>query len=225
MTLLMMANFAPKQWEWQGKQYEADAGQFVTSLESIKECCGQGISIQNIRGALKRFEKFEFLTNKSTKTGRLITIANWTVYQSDEDAPTKKVTKTQQRPNKELTTREEGKEGKNDKNKDLKELVSDYTSDPTLTKSISDFVEYRKTMKKPLTPRGLELTFRNLDKLTGNEIEKADILNQSIANGWQGVFALKNDTQLTINRRKPNSYERSVMALHEWSIGKEDEHE
>lgn len=119
ITLLGMANFRPKQWEWQGKKFITKEGQFITSLKSIVENCGQGVTYQNVRTAIVRFEKLEFLTNESTKTGRLITIMNWHVYQQDDieanKDTNKDLTKTQQRPNKQLTPREEGlrkKEGK-----------------------------------------------------------------------------------------------------------------
>lgn len=118
ITLLAMANFNDKEWEWKGEKFKADRGHFITSLDSIARNCGKGITIQNVRTALKRFEKMEFLTNESTKTGRLITIVNWHVYQSSEDEPNKDdnkdLTKTQQRPNKDLTPREEGKKDKKD---------------------------------------------------------------------------------------------------------------
>lgn len=103
ITILCMVNYQAKQWEWQGQKFEVQPGQFITSIESIKANAGKNISIQNVRSALKRFEKLNFLTNESTKTGRLITVANWGKYQSEETNPTKKATKTQQRPNKDLT--------------------------------------------------------------------------------------------------------------------------
>lgn len=108
ITLLLMANHAEKEWEWQGQKYVAKPGQFVTSLSKIAEKAGPGISMQNVRTALKRFEKYDFLTNKSTKQNRLITIVNWAFYQDKQTPPNKdtnsQLTKSQQRPNKELTT-------------------------------------------------------------------------------------------------------------------------
>ena len=80
ITLLGMANHCGKEWEWQGKQFKAEPGQFVTSLESITKKCGKGISMQNVRSSLKKFEKYEFLTQEVTKTGRLINIVNWELY-------------------------------------------------------------------------------------------------------------------------------------------------
>lgn len=125
ITLLMMANFKSNQWEWSGEKFEVLPGQFVTSLDSIAKECGTGISIQNVRTALVRFEKLDFLTNESTKNGRLITIANWSLYQDANKEPNivdnKDLTKTSQRPNKDLTPKEESnkeimKEGKKENN-------------------------------------------------------------------------------------------------------------
>ena len=108
ITLMLMANHKEKQWEWQGRPYKAKPGQFVTSINSIVERCGKGVSAQNVRTALKRFEKYEFLTNQSTKQNRLITIVNWGFYQ-DMEQPTNKATNRQltddqQTANSQLTT-------------------------------------------------------------------------------------------------------------------------
>ena len=120
VTLLLMANHEPNQWEWKGKKYTVKSGEFITSLEKIVAKCGKGITTQNVRSALKRFEKLQFLTNESTKQNRLIKIANWSLYQDEENQPNKatnkQVTNDQQRPNKEVTTNKNDKNDKNDKN-------------------------------------------------------------------------------------------------------------
>lgn len=114
-----MANHSSKQWEWLGKKFEVLPGQFITSIDSIKSKAGKNISSQNVRTSLKRFEKLGFLTNKSTKTGRLITIVNWAFYQDENSDLTKEVTKTSQRANKDLTPNKNDKNVKNEKNKDI----------------------------------------------------------------------------------------------------------
>lgn len=119
ITLLLMANHRENKWEWNGRQYDCAPGQFVTSLEKIAEKSGKDISIQNVRTAITRFQKYDFLTNESTKTGRLITIVNWELYQVEDEEPNKvtdkELTKTQQRANKELTTNKNVKNVKNKK--------------------------------------------------------------------------------------------------------------
>ncbi|MEJ4197463.1 replication protein [Enterococcus faecium] len=116
ITLLSMANHEEREWEWQGEPYKASPGQFVTSLDSIRKKCGKGISLQNVRTALKRFEKYEFLTNQPTNKNRLITIVNWEVYQSKDNDLTKELTSNQQATNKQLTTNKNEKNYKNEKN-------------------------------------------------------------------------------------------------------------
>ncbi len=103
VVLLLMANHKPRSWEWKGESFTVKRGQFITSLDSILANCGKGISIQNIRSGLKRFQKLHFLTNESTKTGRLVTIVNYSTYQPKEKKPTKQPTDNQQRGNKEVT--------------------------------------------------------------------------------------------------------------------------
>lgn len=182
MTLLAMAWFKPNEWEWKGKKFKTVPGQFITSLDSIVIDCGKGISIQNVRSSLKRFEKLEFLTNESTKTGRLITIANWSVYQPKEDNPTKLSTKTQQRGNKEVTPKEEGN----------KERMKEYTDNEDLLQTLVDYEAMRKTIKKPMTLRALNGILNKLDKLASTDEHKISILEQSIEKCYTGVFEVSN---------------------------------
>ncbi|EAC4797903.1 DnaD domain-containing protein [Listeria monocytogenes] len=122
VTLLMMANHKENEWEWRGKPFKAKPGEFVTSIKSITEECGKGISSQNVRTALKRFENYGFLTKKSTKVNTLINIVNWGVYQESENKPNtlanNQLTNDSQTANKQLTTNKNvrTKECKNNNN-------------------------------------------------------------------------------------------------------------
>jgi D-alanyl-D-alanine dipeptidase len=100
MVILLMANHKENQWEFKGEIYTVGPGQFVTSLDSIKQNCAKDVSIQNIRTALLKLEKWGFLTSKSTNKNRLITVVNWEVYQPQE----KNQQTDQQATNKQLTT-------------------------------------------------------------------------------------------------------------------------
>ncbi|EHU3554802.1 DnaD domain-containing protein [Listeria monocytogenes] len=122
VTLLMMANHKENEWEWMGKPFKAKPGEFVTSIKSITAECGKGISSQNVRTALKRFENYGFLTKKSTKVNTLINIVNWGVYQESENKPNtlanNQLTNDSQTANKQLTTNKNvrTKECKNNNN-------------------------------------------------------------------------------------------------------------
>ncbi|EHC6211619.1 hypothetical protein DYZ59_02372 [Listeria monocytogenes] len=122
VTLLMMANHKENEWEWMGKPFKAKPGEFVTSIKSITAECGKGISSQNVRTALKRFENYGFLTKESTKVNTLINIVNWGVYQESENKPNtlanNQLTNDSQTANKQLTTNKNvrTKECKNNNN-------------------------------------------------------------------------------------------------------------
>lgn len=145
MTILMLANHQGREWEFKGEKYKASPGQFITSLESLAQKCGKGVSIQNVRTSLKRFEKYDFLTNESTNKNRLITIVNWGFYQFSEDDLTNNPTSNQQATNKQLTT---NKNDKND-NKEIYSLVIDYLNEKSgknfksTTKDIQRFIDGR----------------------------------------------------------------------------------
>ena len=119
ITLLCMVNHEPNEWEWQGEKYMVQAGQMITSVKNIvKKCKSKEITTQKVRTALERFEKYEFLTIKSTKKNSLITIVNWRKYQDkkvdDNKGNNKQITNSQQTDNKQITTNNNDNKYNND---------------------------------------------------------------------------------------------------------------
>ncbi len=85
------------------------------------------------------------------------------------------------------------KKEKNKKRKTFEDVLAENNLSEELKNTIRDFIDMRKTIKKPMTSKALELLLRNLEKLTNLEEEKIAILNQSIEHGWQTVYPLKNN--------------------------------
>jgi hypothetical protein len=54
----------------------------------------------------------------------------------------------------------------------------------------ADFKEMRQRIKKPMTHRAMELTISKLEKLSLDGNDPNEVLNQSIANSYQGVFPI-----------------------------------
>ena len=92
-----------------------------------------------------------------------------------------------------------GEEGKT-KKKTLDDVLKENQFPKELGNTLKEFVEMRKTLKKPMTARALELLIKNLKKLTNLESEQIEILNQSIEHGWQTVYPLK--SKLTNNAKE-----------------------
>lgn len=83
------------------------------------------------------------------------------------------------------------KKEKNKKRKTFEEVIAENNCSEELEITVRDFIDMRKTIKKPMTSKALELLFKNLEKLTNLDEEKIAILNQSIERGWQTVYPLK----------------------------------
>lgn len=98
IAILLMANHEPEDEEWKNKKLKVNPGQIITSLSDIKKLAGKSISIQNVRSAIARFDKLEFLTNESTKHGRLITVINWDIYQGELEKANKEANKGPTKP-------------------------------------------------------------------------------------------------------------------------------
>ena len=93
------------------------------------------------------------------------------------------------------------------KTKKKKKNPTDSNPLTPLEGAIEDFKAHRKQIKKPMTDLALTLLRNDLEKLApGDEKTKIAILEQSIKNGWTGVFALKED------KRKPKYAQHTVNA-------------
>lgn len=89
--------------------------------------------------------------------------------------------------------------------------------DPELTEKWKMWVDFRKKLKKPYkTKEGEAAAYSKLIKLAEDSIDVAmQILDQSMANEWLGLFSLKVDTITRINKMKNMSparraYEESL---------------
>ena len=133
MQVLLKASYKEIEWEWEGEMYKLKPGQLITSLESIRKECANDVKIQSVRTALLKMEKWQFLTNESTKRGRLITIVKWEDYQGDDDDTNKvinkQLTNSQQTTNKQLTTIKNIKEGKEREESNISEKITNFSAE------------------------------------------------------------------------------------------------
>ena len=79
-----------------------------------------------------------------------------------------------------------------EKKTNIDKIIEAYTKNDLLVEAIKDFIKMRSTIKKPLTDRALKGILNKLDNFTNNDLDKIEILENSIMNCWQGVFELKN---------------------------------
>ena len=65
-----------------------------------------------------------------------------------------------------------------------------YSDDPELNDAIVEFIKFRKGIKKPMSDRAITLMMNKLESLSHDKHEQVQILNQSIMQGWTGLYEL-----------------------------------
>lgn len=84
----------------------------------------------------------------------------------------------------------------------------EYQKNPELVEKIKEFLAFRKAKKNPVLPESFAAWLKKLTKLSGGRSAVAiEILDESIANGWTGIFALKEGGQYSASAKvSPNKY-------------------
>ena len=111
---------------------------------------------------------------------------------------------------------------------EIDEVINAYTSNEELKATLIEFVKFRKSIKRIMTTHALELLIKKLDRFANDDNTKIEILNESIMNGWNGIFPLNNNsTPINKNKGGFNNEPRSNTSKNnEPSKGKsEDEHD
>lgn len=88
-----------------------------------------------------------------------------------------------------IAREEKGKEGKRMEEEFDSNRVPEWI-DP---KVWHDFVEFRKEIKHPLTPRSIKIIWEDLLEWKGEGHDPNLCLRQSMKNSWRGVFRVKGD--------------------------------
>lgn len=106
------------------------------------------------------------------------------------------------------------KEKKRKEEKIKEENILYYADAPRLNVAFSDYVEFRKSIKKPMTSKAISLAKSKLKQLADNDEDRIAILEQSVLNGWQGLFPINRDQ----TARTKSAYTDNVF----YNIGREE---
>ena len=209
--LLLKATHTNYPAMFKGKRITLLPGQLLTGRKSISlALC---ISESKVQRILKAFESEQQIEQQTGNKNRLVSIVRWHEYQSGEQQTEQQVNNNRTTSEQQVNTNKNGKNGKNVKNEEINPPVS------PLDAAIADFKDFRKKIKKPMTDRAVELLHLKLTKLAGdNEEMKIAIINQSIFNGWQGVFALKDEFQ-PVQEETPKAQPKGHMVTRQGAYG------
>ena len=233
LHLLISANH--KDGSWRG--VPIGKGQLVTSLDHLSH--ELHLSVQQIRTALNKLKSTNEITIKSTNKFSIITICKYDNYQcettnyqqTEQQTNNNQITNNQQTNNKQSTTNNNEKNIKNEK-KDIlsadKPAKQKFNPDEVLKNELPEirelmmrWIDYKKTQfgKTYKSDDSFKTFIKKLNQLSGGDFETAKaIIEQSIANTYQGIFELKKSNQNGNNRGNNDiPIERIVAAGREWA--------
>lgn len=188
-------------------------GQLVTSYPSLSE--GVGLSIQNVRTAMKNLKKTGEIKTERFSKFTLVTITNYEKYQGfDDENSNSQVTVNQQSTNSQVTVNQQstntnGINKESNKARKINKYISKATEkfkSEDLTKAMIEFADDRRAQRKPLTEHAVDLHIRKLLKLEPTDINKQiEIINQTIEHRWQAFYPLKEDNKPKQDKQQSNN--------------------
>jgi hypothetical protein len=173
LHLLLKANHKQKRY----KGLELKIGTIITSRDIL--AIETGLSVQQIRTALDKLKSTNEVTIKTNSQGTIIEVVNYAKYQ----LVTNEVTIKEPTSNQQVTTNKNVKKEKNEK-----ELILD------------SWIDYRKSAKKALTKQSIDSILVKMENYTNEQCKF--VINNSIEQGWQGLFWDKIQTIQEINEPK-----------------------
>lgn len=182
---------------FEGKEITLNPGQFITGRFQGAEQCNMKPS--TFRDQISKLKALSNLDIKSDNKKTLITVVNWGLYQFNE---AESDTKSDNKP----TTNRHRQEVKNER-KNNRGFSFDEIQYPVELENIEgfketykDWYEHRKQIKKPLTPKAVNLQLNQLTKFLEKGNNPIEVIEKSISNGWTGLFELSSG-----NGHKPKS--------------------
>lgn len=171
---------------FKGERITLKPGQLITGRVSISSKFK--ISESKTKRILLDFESDQQIERERSNKNSLITILNWDKYQDTDQQIDQQMTNKRPASDQQVTT------NKNERKKECKKDIK-YYEDEALNNTFVQYVEFRKKIKAAMTDRAIELAVKKLNDLGKSNEERIAILNQSILNGWKGLFELKQDAK------------------------------
>ena len=188
--LILMANYQDNQW-WnhhEKKFINIKRGSFITSIESIKKKIKDRlVTTQKIRTLLNILKNMQFLTMETTNKYTLVTIIKYDLYQNGESYSNKQinelVTSKQQGDNKVITTNNNVKKEKNEKNVKKNTLSRTFLSDDPvyqLTIYLDGKIRENNTAVKKRDEKQIQSWCKDMDKLIRIDHAKSNDIKKVI---------------------------------------------
>ena len=172
------------------KQFERGEG-FFNFTQELKQI-GRDITYDMIRHSMTYFKRNGMLSTTKSTRGIIVKVLKYNKFQKLENykSTTASTTKAQPKHNESTTINKNVKNANNVKNVSTKEIDKEkypFLKDKDFTKAFKDYLDMRKVKA---TQNAIELRLKDLHKY---DIKTAiTMIENSIMNGYQGIFPLKN---------------------------------
>lgn len=185
IDLIMMVNHEDNKFLHGNEVRLVKRGSRITSISKLANRWGW--SRKKVFDFMNLLEMEQMIERTSNTKETVVTIVKYEDYQNVRN--TKKTPKKHQG-----NTEETPKSTNNNDNNILTKVnIKEYSENQKLNDAIKEFIEFRKKIKAPMTYKAIELLISNLQKLSTDIPTQIAIINQSIMNGWKGVFTLKDN--------------------------------
>lgn len=175
-------------YDVRGKTIVVKRGQFVASPDEMAEAWAWSRSA--VIRFLVRLQTEHMIGQETGHNKTLITICNYEIYQADaEETGQKSGRNNGHKPDTNRTAKEEGEKGKkvetevSTAREDARTLLAEVVGDDLAVA----FLAHRKALKAPMTDHAAKLMAKKLATMS----DPGAAVEQSIAEGWKGVFPLK----------------------------------
>ncbi|MFA6131425.1 MAG: hypothetical protein WC730_04180 [Patescibacteria group bacterium] len=194
--LLLSVNHEETEFLWNGKILKIKRGQFVTGRKKL--ALETGINEHKVDRILKCFESEQQIEQQTTTKYRLITVINYEKYQQYEQQIEQQVSNKRATSEQQLSTNNKLKNIERDRDAEKIDLPD------WLDKgSWMEWVAYRKGRKLTTNEKTMK---KQIDFLAENRAVHKEIINQSIMNGWQGLFPLKANGAPSVKKPESGKY-------------------
>lgn len=162
-----------------------------STKQSVSKCLKSLVEKGYIVKTDKMINGVKFCEYHATKFTGVYNKVAWGIQQSCMGGMQQSLTNNIALDTIEDTIEDKDSKGSKASSESIDSIIEGYTDDLNLRGALIEFLKMRKRIRKPMTNYALKLLTKKLDKLASSTDIKIDILNQSIVNGWQDIYALK----------------------------------
>jgi hypothetical protein len=179
--LLLTVNYYDETW----RGILIKRGQTLTSTAKLSK--ETRLSTRQIRVAMTHLVSTNEVTIKTTPQHTMVTILQYDKYQK----VTNKMSDECQTNDKAVTNERQLSNKASKANKEINKNSVDLSCPEDIRLTVDEFIEYRRLKKSPMNSNSVKLLLQKLYSFSDDHEIQKQILNESMINGWTGIFKPK----------------------------------